>query len=138
MALTSWPRAYFELSGGDLGAAAESVVTLTTRKLQSEYRSVGRERWWPTSPNLYVDPGKDSMIVSVRRLGRGVSVLVAPVHGWSLIDALRRRERGTSPRLLTLCEQVHSVLLEIPNIVGVRWYTRGATMSVGTPDELPW
>lgn len=137
MPLTSWPRAYFERSHGDLGAAVEEVATQAATKLRFEYRSVERARSWPF-PQLRVDSGKDSMIVSVRPFSRGISVLVAPLQGWSLLDALRGKERGAASGLQTLCTRIHAVLLDVPDVVGLRWYLRGAKESVGTPDELPW
>ena len=137
MPLTGWPRAYVERPHGDLRAAAEEVATLAARKLRCEYRAVERARSWPC-PQLRVDSGKEAMIVSVRPYWHGISVLVAPLQGWSLLDAFRGKERGTASALQSLCAQIHSVLLEIPDVGGIRWYLKGAKESVGTPDELPW
>lgn len=137
MPLTSWPRAYFERPQADLRAAAQEVATLAANKLRCEYRSVERARSWPF-PQLRVDSGKESMIVSVRPDSRGISVLVAPLQGWSLLDAFQGKERGAASGLQTLCTQIHTVLLDVPDVVGLRWYLKGARESVGTPDELPW
>jgi hypothetical protein len=137
MPLTSWPRAYFEWSRGDLRAAADEVVTLAATKLRCEYRSVERAQSWPF-PQLRVDSGKESMIVSVRPYSRGISVLVVPLQGWSLLDVFRGKELGAASGLQTLCTQIHTVLLDVPDVVGLRWYLKGVKESVGTPDELPW
>ena len=138
MALTSWPRAYFELPRGGQRAAAEEVATLASCKLQCEYRSIERVKIWPF-PLLLVRSDKETLVLSVRPYKtRGVSILVTPLNAWSPIDLLRGKERPVTPGLQTFCAQIHSVVKEVRDIVELRWYLKGATESVGTPDLLPW
>ena len=64
-------------------------------------------------------------------------LLVSPSDAPGLLNRLcRRKPLIDTSELMLICREIHALLAAIPNISAVRWYFRGQTTAVATPDEL--
>jgi len=69
-------------------------------------------------------------------------MLIASPDSAGLFDRMRgRKEIASSPGLLQVCRDIHTVLTATAGISDVRWYFEGfrsQSAAVATPDELLW
>jgi len=140
MALTSWPRAFFEVPRGGARTAAKKLAVSATQALRAHYHSAEMNRLWPASLWFIIVGHNDGKVVVVIRAYKdnGVVVHVDALHGWSLIALVMGSEQPITVELRDVCVKIHSLLQTNCEAIGLRWYVKGASESVATPVELPW
>ena len=140
MALSSWPRAYFDLPRGGATNAARNVAASIADALQAEYPGVESRRLWPAPVWVIIaGPKAERMVVLIRVYkAKGIKLNLAPLDGWSPFELLTGNERPITNGLRSLCMRVHPMLADVKDGCGLRWYLKGAMESVASPAELPW
>lgn len=154
MSLRKLPRGAFGFELQPALPARQELADLLKEGLSKRFGSVQVrgsliQRFYRVSM-LIVPVNDKKLLVTLLRDGsrrelpeyqRMWKVLVDPFPG-STWQVLRHdSEKGYEGELLSVSNEIHSLLVHVPRITGIRWYFKGwdrTKPAVRTPSELPW
>jgi hypothetical protein len=139
------PRAGFKVDA-DLARESEGwLPKLLSQRLSAHYRASRVEKLPLSGPwifELQLGSGSTFMVgvKRIKRLRNEWFLLVTPGRidrSRTLLALIRgTRPKADSAELLQICHSIHGVLIDAASISAVRWYFRGSSVAVRTPEEL--